>query len=57
MREVPHILENYENPWEIFNNFLTENNIDKNEASGVRFYYYLIMCVMVRNRIVLLNDL
>ena len=47
MKDVPYILENYENPWEIFNNFLTENNIDKNEASGVRFYYYLIMCVMV----------
>lgn len=47
MKTVPLVLPSYENPWEIFNKFLEDNNIDPDMASGTRFYLYLLMCIQV----------
>ena len=53
MKTVHFVLPSYENPWEIFDQFLKDNNIDPDKASGMYFYYYLLMCIRV---IYLQND-
>lgn len=47
MKTVHFVLPSYENPWEIFDQFLKDNNIDPDRASGMYFYYYLLMCIRV----------
>lgn len=51
LKKAPYILPQYENPWEMFDEYLEENNIDPDNASGVSFLYYLLMCVRAKPRI------
>lgn len=52
MKDVPHVMANYENPWETFDAYLKESNVEPEEASGLMFYYYLLDCVQKNKRIV-----
>lgn len=52
LKKAPYILPQYENPWELFDEYLEENNISPDTASGASFIYYLLMCVRAKPRIV-----
>ena len=52
LKNVSYILPQYENPWELFNSYLEENNVNPDNASGASFLYYLLMCVRAKPRIV-----
>ena len=47
MKTVPYIMPTYENPWDTFDSYLEENGILPEEASGLRFYMYLLRCIQV----------
>lgn len=47
MKSVPYILPSYENPWDTFDEYLEENGVMPEEASGVQFYLYLLQCIQV----------
>lgn len=51
IKKAPYILAQYENPWELFDQYLEENNIDPDQASGASFLLYLLMCVRSKPRI------
>ena len=52
LKNVSYILPQYENPWELFDSYLEENNVNPDNASGASFSYYLLMCVRAKPRIV-----
>lgn len=47
VRKVPYVMDTYEDPWETFNVYLENKNVDPAEASGLMFYYYLLDCLNV----------
>lgn len=47
VRKVPYVMDTYEDPWETFNVYLENKNIEPAEASGLMFYYYLLDCLNV----------
>lgn len=47
VKNVEYIMSNVENPWDTFDNYLIQNNIEPEEASGVQFYLYLLQCIQV----------
>ena len=45
VKQVPYVMSTYENPWETFDMYLENRDVNPAEASGLMFYYYLLDCL------------